>query len=291
MALFKSIKKYDKFLCKNYKNEFFNFIKNQQFYLYYKNLPRKLENTELVIFDKDGTLIKHEELFSNWIFNLVKNYSELIENVNEMYEYLGFNVDNFSFNSGSIVARGTNENVINAICNFIINNNKSKKSPEEIKEYVIKNWIDIEINEQNLETCGDILKLFKYLKNLNIKIAICTSDDRLPTLKTINLLKINEYVDYLVCGNDNISSKPSPEPIWKICSKLNVNVSNTIMVGDTISDIHAGLNSKCGKIVGVLSGKYNGFDLDEADVILKNIDDIPSVIEINQKVNNNNKLT
>ena len=31
-------------------------------------------------------------------------------------EYLGFNVDNFSFNSGSIVARGTNENyVINCL--------------------------------------------------------------------------------------------------------------------------------------------------------------------------------
>ena len=51
------------------------------------------------------------------------------------------------------------------------------------------------------------------------------------------------------------------------------------MVGDTISDIHAGLNSKCGRIIGVLSGQYNGFDLDEADIILNNIDDIPDLFD------------
>ena len=65
-------------------------------------------------------------------------------------------------------------------------------------------------------------------KNKNIKIAICTSDDRNPTEKTIDILKLNKYVDFIACENDNISSKPSPEPLWRICKKLDVNIENTI---------------------------------------------------------------
>ena len=79
-------------------------------------------------------------------------------------------------------------------------------------------------------------------------------------------------VNYISCGDDEFSSKPSPEPIWNICSNLNIDPSNTIMVGDTISDIHAGINAKCGKVIGVLSGGYKSLDLNKADYIIDNID-------------------
>ena len=85
-------------------------------------------------------------------------------------------------------------------------------------------------------------------------------------------------ISMVICGDDQISSKPSPEPILKICNELKINPKNTIMIGDTSVDIHAGLNAKCGKIIGVLSGGYNGFDLNEADLILNNIDDLINLI-------------
>ena len=43
---------------------------------------------------------------------------------------------------------------------------------------------------------------------------------------------IEKYVDYVICGDDVISNKPSPEPIWNICWNLDVTPSETIMVGD-----------------------------------------------------------
>ena len=43
IALFKSIKKFDKELLKNKKIEFFTKIKRQTFYNFYKSLPRKCD--------------------------------------------------------------------------------------------------------------------------------------------------------------------------------------------------------------------------------------------------------
>ena len=51
------------------------------------------------------------------------------------------------------------------------------------------------------------------------------------------------------------------------------------MVGDTISDMQAGVNAKCGKIIGVLSGGYDSVQLDMADNIVSCIDNIPEIIK------------
>ena len=86
------------------------------------------------------------------------------------------------------------------------------------------------------------------------------------------------YIDKLVCGNDGISSKPSPDPILFICKSLGIPPSQTLMIGDTIVDIHAGINAKCSKVIGVLSGGYTDSNLNEADGVFKNIDGLIKVI-------------
>ena len=277
MALFKAIKKYDKKLCKNMKLEFFNRIKNKDFFIFYKSIPRTMNKVKLVIFDKDGTLINHEKLFLNWTIKLVNNMESLIDCKSKLYNHLGFDEKTKSFNSGSIIAKGTNDDIRNSIYNFIIKN--SNQDIELIKDKIKRKWVKLELNKELIEECGNIKKVFTNLIDKGIKIAICTSDDRLPTLETLKYLKVDKYIDIITCGDDPISSKPSPEPIWKICSSLEINPSNSIMVGDTISDIHAGLNAKCGKIIGVLSGGYNGFDLNEADVVIDNIDNLINEIK------------
>ena len=74
---------------------------------------------------------------------------------------------------------------------------------------------------------------------------------------TLKLLNCIDYLDCIVCGDDSLSNKPSPDPIWYICKELEVLPKNCIMVGDTSYDIHSGINSRCGKIFGVKTGGNN----------------------------------
>lgn len=276
MALFKAIKKHDKKLCKSTKIDFFINIQKTPFYKYYLNLPRISKETKLVIFDKDGTLIKLHKIFGDWLIKLASKLSNFIDNEICFYEYLGFNIDNRTFSCDSVVAKGTNTDLKNKIVEYI--NNNLILDVEDIRNKIEEKWIDIELIKEDIELCGDIENIFKYLKNKGLHIAICTSDDREPTEQFLKMFDLIKYISSVGCGNDDISSKPSPEPIWKICSDLNIKPENTMMVGDTISDVHAGINAKCGKVIGVLSGGYDNTELNNADLIVNSIDNLESII-------------
>ena len=70
-------------------------------------------------------------------------------------------------------------------------------------------------------------------------------------------------------------AKPAGEQIWTICNQLNVLPQNTIMVGDTSTDMKLGINAGCGLSVGVIGGASSIEDLSEdADVLISDIQKI-----------------
>ena len=319
MAVYKLFKKYDKKRHQNKKLEFFLFIQKQEFYIYFQS-KRKVENIQLVIFDKDGTIIDNTLMFGEWTKKMIYKLAELFENLllqssdyPSIWEYLGYDPVNNIFSCDSVIAKGTNDDMRNAMCDYIVNVRKivvcrDKEERKSLIDTLRKIWVEIEVTRDTIKECVNTRALFEFLKMKNIKIAICTSDDRVPTEKTLRLLNIavadNKkrpyinnytanmiqpvsrkspfYIDKLVCGNDGLSSKPSPEPILSICKSLNIPPSKSLMVGDTIADVHAGINAKCSKVVGVLSGGYVDSNLNEADHVCGNIEGLIKIIMENE---------
>lgn len=270
MSIIEIIKKY------NISYNFFYSLENNLFYDFYLKLPRPCNKIKLIIFDKDGTLIKINSIFGRWI-KLLVNKLEVVKDKNELLTYLGYNVINQKLNFNSIIAKGTNNDIKNLITAFLVE--RYNLSKIEIKNIYDKYWTNINIKKENIIECGNIIRVFNFLKENNIKIAICTSDDRNVTEKTIDILNIRKYISSLRCGSDICLSKPSPEPIWEICNELNINTSSVVMIGDTMSDIYSGINAKCGKVFGVLSGNYDEIKLSYADNIINTIDNLPNLLK------------
>ena len=213
MAFFKAIKKYDKKLCKTYKIGFFNMMRNQSFYNVYINSPRECDKIKLVIFDKDGTLINHDKLFVPWLKQWINNIKPILPENKDIYKHLGFNENDNTFSFDSIIPKGTNDDMRNSITEFIVKN--TNKDINTVRTYVKQYWVDIDFDEKDLETYGNLVNIFTKLRKMNIKVAICTSDDRNPTEKMIEITGIKDLLDLYVCGNDPISSKPSPCGFFK----------------------------------------------------------------------------
>eukprot|EP01083_Nonionella_stella_P011655 33094_1 len=235
---------------------------------------------KLVIFDKDGTLIDFKPLFGPWLQNLIGNMSDIIpepvESVN-IWDKLGYKPETDAFVGDSIVARGTNHDIRNTICEYIAENQNSCDDLSVVKEQIEARWIDLETNfndKNDIKVCGDLDKIFTSLKDEGVKIAVCTCDDREPTEQILKTLEVEKYIDMVVCGDDQVASKPSPDGIRQICTELDIPPSKTMMVGDTIADIDAGINAKCAKVFGVLSGGYDNSDLKQADKVIPSIDEV-----------------
>lgn len=287
MIIFKALKVKNDKLCKKLKDDLLKIIINKKLLHTFHRDFREKKPIKLAIFDKDGTLIDFKNVFEPILKNIIQLLSTYIEEPDNAYTYLGYDNKKNTFNSDSVLAKGTNRDISDKLIEYL-----HLKNPDLdelfIQKYVELSMESIEFNSDHIKPCGNLHKIMQHLKDNNIKIAICTSDDRKPTMETIKLLKLEKYIDHIICGDDVISNKPSPEPIWNICWNLDVLPSETIMIGDTISDIKAGLNSGCGYVLGVLTGNYETHELKRADKILNNVDEVPNFIVSLQ--NNNDTI-
>lgn len=68
--------------------------------------------------------------------------------------------------------------------------------------------------------------------------ALITNKARRFTEKLLDKLALSSHFEVIVCGDD-MTKKPSPEPLLYACKQLNIDVSQTIMIGDSKSDILA----------------------------------------------------
>ncbi|HYB09182.1 MAG TPA: HAD family hydrolase [Alphaproteobacteria bacterium] len=122
---------------------------------------------------------------------------------------------------------------------------------------------------------GDVRQLFQRLAGAGVKVTVVTSDDRTPTLATLELLGVACYVAGIVCGDDPIPNKPAPDSLLYLSREFAVPVERIMMVGDTPGDISTGKSAGVGCCVGLLSGAGKRGDLaPHADAVLTSIDDI-----------------
>ena len=101
-----------------------------------------------------------------------------------------------------------------------------------------------------------------HLSRHKIRIAIATTGNRKHTEAILKRLKIPTGM-LILTGDDVEKAKPSPDVFIAAAESLNANISDCIVVGDSVWDLlAAGRKSALG--VGLLSGGYGQEDLEHA---------------------------
>lgn len=81
------------------------------------------------------------------------------------------------------------------------------------------------------------------LKENNYSISLLTTKGQDQAEFILNYFKIDIHFNYIMGRRPGIEHKPSPEPLIKICKDLNINLSETLMVGDSELDVLCGKNA------------------------------------------------
>lgn len=117
------------------------------------------------------------------------------------------------------------------------------------------------------------------LKNKNIKISLLTTKVQDQADKILEYFNLTKYFDLIMGRRDGIAHKPSPEPLLKICSDVNVDVKNTLMIGDTELDIQCGKNAgsfTCGVIYGYRTREL--IKIENPDYIVDSLNEILTIV-------------
>lgn len=130
------------------------------------------------------------------------------------------------------------------------------------------------------------LELFEILKSKGIKIGLNTGFyrvvtdiilDKLGWLKGLNHEKVSDgtsMIDVSVTSDEVNAGRPHPYMIFKAMEKLKIkSPKNVIHVGDTPSDLGAGLNAGCAYNLAVINGTHPKELLEglESDGLLNNV--------------------
>ncbi len=113
------------------------------------------------------------------------------------------------------------------------------------------------------------------LKSHNLITSLLTTKGQDQAEKIINHFNLNKYFDLVAGRRNRVAHKPSPEPLLLICKELNVQPSDTLIVGDTELDIACGKNAGA-KTCGVTYGYRTKRELEVQgpDLIIDSILDL-----------------
>ena len=142
---------------------------------------------------------------------------------------------------------------------------------EFIKIYKNNYFLFIDDSELYL----DVSNVLKYFSQNGFKISLLTTKGQDQAEKIINHFNLSEYFDLIMGRRDGIAHKPSPEPLLLICDELNVNPSESLIVGDTEMDVLCGQNANVSTCVIT-----HGYRTEESilqykpDFIVKNLNEL-----------------
>ncbi len=117
--------------------------------------------------------------------------------------------------------------------------------------------------------------LFSLKNDKDIKLSLLTTKGQDQAERIIKYFNLDNHFDFIMGRREGIAHKPSAEPLLFICNELEIDIKDTMIIGDTELDI------LCGKNAGAITcGVTYGYRTEESlkendpDYLINDFDEI-----------------
>jgi len=220
---------------------------------------QSITDIDLVVFDKDGTII---DLYNYW-YNMIEHRAELIcthyglshkEHQKKLMYDMGVDWPNNRLNPEGPVGLYPRSVVQEAAEDYL-----TKLGCKDVTNVCFS--IFKEVDELSLSRFDSLIKplngaidLLRLIKSKGGNIAIATTDKTVRAELAARFLKIEELFDYIIGADKVKASKPDPEMLNIINESLGIDPLKSVMVGDAITDVQIGVNAGYKASIGLYSG-------------------------------------
>lgn len=211
-------------------------------------------NIKLIVFDLDGTLVSsHETIYKATLhaLNEIDIYPQMPEA--DFYKTIGMHFEDIFAQFGFSVPDF--EKFIN------------------IYKSIYFDYINLSV------VYPGVTEIINKLHGKNIKTALLTTKGQDHAEIILRKFNLFDDFDYIMGRRPGIAHKPSPEPLLKISRDLNVDIAETVIVGDSELDIQCG-KSAGAKTCAVTYGYRTKKELQksEPDFLIDRIKDLEQII-------------
>lgn len=241
---------------------------------------KKLKEVEVIIFDKDGTLLDFD---SFWVKVSQKAIGEVLSSfgtekdlVFRVLETLG--VHNGVTDINGVLCKGTYEQIGEVVYNALIENNYEVCRDTVVEDVVYSYNQNISVG-QIKPTCTDLIDVLEELKRRNKKLVIVTTDNEQITHNCLQKLGIDHLFEKVYTDDGTVPPKPNPYAALDFCKNYNISKEHVVMVGDTLTDITFAKNAGIFAI-GFAKGEKNRAILKEhTDIVISVMSQLLDIIQ------------
>ncbi len=192
---------------------------------YYQDVLKEIADNRIdtILFDLDGTLINTRPLiYASFVYTFEKYFPDHTLTDEELESFFG----------------PTLHYTFSRYCD------DEEKISEMIEYYRAFNKAQHDNYAKPFDGCKDLIKS---LARKGYKIGVVTSKKKEIVMLGLNLARISEYLNVMVCEDDVENHKPAPDGLYKCFEMLNpgqdIKDHNVLYVGDHPNDIIAGQNA------------------------------------------------
>lgn len=232
-----------------------------------------LDGIDLVVFDKDGTLLDFHAMWGGWAIELGRRLDGATRRpvAGDVFATIGFDPTTGRVRPGAPLAVATMSQIRELIAAVI---RRWCPSVGAARRAVETAWFTPDPVARAVPI-GDLPALFGTLLDSGRTVAVATTDDRTPTDATLRALGVRDLVAAIACGDDGIGVKPDPRMLLGLCEAVRIPPERTVVIGDTLADLRMARSAGAGLAIGVLSG------IDDADTLAPAADLIlPSIADL-----------
>lgn len=232
-----------------------------------------LDGVDLLIFDKDGTLIEFHEMWGPWVGRLADRLEAAtgLALRDGLHPLLGIDPATGRIHPHGLLAATPMSRIRDVVQSYVDN---AGTGPALAAAAVAAAWHAPD-PVTLAQPVADLPILLSRLRRHVGTFAVATSDDRIPTERTLAALGVAAEFAALSCADDGIRTKPAPDPVLYLCGRLGIPPGRAAVVGDSPADLQMGRAAGVARSIGVLTGVGDRASLGPlADVVLESIEDL-----------------
>ncbi|MDR3495413.1 MAG: HAD family hydrolase [Ancalomicrobiaceae bacterium] len=217
-----------------------------------------IRDIDLVVFDKDGTLIDFDFTWSGRcaraVDALMADWPERAPLRPSLLASIGVDPATGRAIPESPLVVGSLAEITIVAATVLYQAGESWTQATSSAERIFRPFFVPAPAAAELRAVGDIAGLFARLRQAGVAIGVLTNDDRLGTEATLVHLGVAHHVTALGCADDHHGPKPEPHGLVALARSLGVPLARVAMVGDAIGDLVTARRAEAALAVAVLSG-------------------------------------